>query len=70
MWDRRFKALNPQGSVDYYLPSEGVNQYLEALSSHGSYWYDPRFATFVLTQLFASNEDLEKTGREEMGTEE
>lgn len=32
--------------------------------------YDQRFATFVLTQLFASSEDLERTGREEIGMED
>lgn len=64
----------------------GLNQYLDALTSHGSYWVrfqvataeviadlgappqtDPRFSTFVLTQLFASSDDLARTGREEIG---
>lgn len=122
-WTRyRFNALNPNGCVDFYLPSEGMlfpscpssvdwkpsaraattklttfytpsagfNQYIDALSSHAGYWAclhffscltstvwltlalsqtDPRFSTFVLTQLFAGAEDLEKTGREEIATE-
>lgn len=34
----RFKALNPRGCLDFYLPSEGYNQYLDSLSAHGSYW--------------------------------
>lgn len=28
---------------------------------------DPRFSTFVLTQLFASTADLERTGRDQIG---
>ncbi|KAK4055033.1 hypothetical protein OIO90_003374 [Microbotryomycetes sp. JL221] len=68
--EQRFKALNPNGCVDFYLPAEGFNQYVEALSSHGAYWNDPRFSNFVLLQLFASSEDLERTGREEIGEEE
>lgn len=87
----RFKALNPNGCIDFFLPAEGFNQYVEALSSHGSYWVswslgapetaervlttrafvfaqnDPRFSNFVLLQLFAAEEDLERTGREEIG---
>lgn len=33
----RMRALNPQGCIDFYLPAEGLNQYVESLSSHGSY---------------------------------
>ncbi|ORY84668.1 DDHD domain-domain-containing protein [Leucosporidium creatinivorum] len=65
--EKRFNALNPNGCIDFYLPAEGFNQYLEALSSHGSYWTDPRFSTFVLTQLFASTADLQRTGRDQIG---
>ncbi|KAL8292387.1 hypothetical protein RQP46_000999 [Phenoliferia psychrophenolica] len=68
--EKRFKALNPRGCIDFYLPSEGYNQYLEALSAHGSYWYDQRFATFTLLSLFSSEEELEKNGREELGSED
>ncbi|KAM0791761.1 hypothetical protein ACM66B_004026 [Microbotryomycetes sp. NB124-2] len=68
--EQRFKALNPNGCVDFSLPAEGFNQYVEALSSHGAYWNDPRFSNFVLLQLFASNEDLERTGREQIGEED
>ncbi|KAK4702406.1 hypothetical protein P7C70_g3817, partial [Phenoliferia sp. Uapishka_3] len=67
--EKRFKALNPRGCLDFYLPSEGYNQYVDALSAHGSYWFDTRFATFCLLSLFASEEDLERTGREELGSE-
>ncbi|KAK4050662.1 hypothetical protein OIV83_003388 [Microbotryomycetes sp. JL201] len=65
--EQRFKALNPNGCIDFFLPAEGLNQYVEALSSHGAYWNDPRFSNFVLLQLFASSEELERTGREEIG---
>ncbi|GAA5896057.1 putative carboxylic ester hydrolase [Sporobolomyces salmoneus] len=65
--EQRMKALNPSGTVDYYLPAEGINQYVDALFSHGSYWDDPRFATFILSQLFASQEELERAVRDELG---
>lgn len=94
--EKRMKALNPSGCIDYFLPSDGINQYLDALTAHQDYWVslvfrlpftslpsapltqtrfisrqaDPRFSTFVLTQLFADESHLEKTGREEVGIEE
>ena len=43
---------------------------LESLSSHGSYWFDVRFHTFVLSQLFVGDEDLERSGREEMESDD
>ncbi|GAA6060583.1 hypothetical protein JCM10212_006818 [Sporobolomyces blumeae] len=67
--ERRFKALNPSGTVDYYLPAEGINQYLDALTAHQDYWEDRRFSTFVLTNLFSSQEELERAGRNEIGEE-
>ncbi|KAM0752102.1 hypothetical protein T439DRAFT_354980 [Meredithblackwellia eburnea MCA 4105] len=66
----RIDPLNPRGCLDYYLPVEGYSQYLEALTSHGSYWYDSRFATFILLSLFAAEEDLEKTRRDELGSDD
>ncbi|GAA5868001.1 hypothetical protein JCM3774_001562 [Rhodotorula dairenensis] len=68
--EKRMKALNPSGCIDYFLPSDGINQYLDALTAHQDYWADRRFSTFVLTQLFADESHLEKTGREEVGIEE
>ncbi|GAA6015612.1 hypothetical protein JCM11491_007174 [Sporobolomyces phaffii] len=65
--ERRMKALNPSGTVDYYLPAEGINQYLDALTAHQDYWEDKRFSTFILSQLFASQEELEKAVRDELG---
>jgi hypothetical protein len=47
-----------------------MNAYVDALYSHSSYWTDRRFSTFVLTQLFASSDELEKAGREEVGIAE
>lgn len=67
--EERFKALNPQGCIDFYLPSSSLNEYIDALTSHGGYWEDPRFATFVLTQLFADHELLARAGREHLGKE-
>ncbi|KDE07713.1 hypothetical protein MVLG_01987 [Microbotryum lychnidis-dioicae p1A1 Lamole] len=67
--EQRFKALNPQGCIDFYMPAEGINQYIDALSSHASYWSSDSVATFVLTQLFSPEDELARTGREEIGTD-
>ena len=45
--EQRMLALNPQGSIDFYMPAEGFSQYYDMLLSHASYWHDVRFATFV-----------------------
>ncbi|BGP01102.1 hypothetical protein JCM10021v2_004798 [Rhodotorula toruloides] len=65
--EKRMKALNASGTVDFYLPSEGISQYIDALTSHQNYWTDRRFSTFVLSQLFADDAHIELTGREEVG---
>lgn len=85
--EKRMKALNPSGTVDYFLPAEGcvvsslltrkisadrsvlcrINQYIDALTAHQDYWEDKRFSTFILTQLFSSQEELEKAVRDEIG---
>ena len=36
--EKRMKALNPSGCIDYFLPSDGINQYLDALTAHQDYW--------------------------------
>lgn len=48
-----FRALNPHGCIDFIYDSGGMNQYLDMLSAHVSYWTSKSFATFVLTQLFS-----------------
>lgn len=48
--EQRMLALNPQGSIDFYMPAEGFSQYYDMLLSHASYWHDVRFATFVGTR--------------------
>lgn len=45
--EARMLALNPQGSIDFDLQSEGFSQYYDMLLSHASYWTDVRFTTFV-----------------------
>ena len=45
--EARMLALNPQGSIDFFLTAEGYSQYYDMLVSHASYWGDVRFATFV-----------------------
>lgn len=58
--EARMLALNPQGSIDFYLSGEGFSQYWDMILSHASYWHDVRFATFLVTQLLASTEILQK----------
>ena len=60
--ERRFSALNPHGSVDFYLPSAGVSEYLDMITAHQSYWTDPSFAAFLLTEIFSTRLDLMRTG--------
>lgn len=55
--ERRFRALNPHGCIDFIYDSGGYNQYFDMLSAHISYWQSKSFATFVLLQLFS---DFEK----------
>ncbi|GAA5839354.1 hypothetical protein JCM9279_005915 [Rhodotorula babjevae] len=68
--EKRMRALNPGCSVDHFLPAEGLNAYIDAITAHGSYWTDQRFSTFVLTQLFSDPQRLEENGREQVGIEE
>ncbi|PWN47984.1 hypothetical protein IE53DRAFT_400894 [Violaceomyces palustris] len=51
--ERRFRALNPHGCIDFQLSSDGLSEYLDMLSAHVSYWTNDHFSTFVLTQLFS-----------------
>ncbi|GAA5980777.1 hypothetical protein JCM11641_002647 [Rhodosporidiobolus odoratus] len=76
--EKRMRALNPSGTIDYVLPAEGINQSASSLSykcaaaDHPATLLqtDRRFCTFILAQLFSSDTDLEKAGREEVGIEE
>ncbi|KIS00050.1 phospholipase [Cryptococcus deuterogattii 2001/935-1] len=60
--ERRFSALNPHGNVDFFLPSAGVNEYLDMLTAHLSYWTDSSFAAFLLTEIFSTRLDVMRTG--------
>jgi len=61
--EKRFKALNPHGTLDYVLPRQSnMSEYLEMLSAHATYWADPNLSSFILTELSASKEDLMRTG--------
>lgn len=68
--EQRMLALNPQGSIDFYMPAEGFSQYYDMLLSHASYWHDIRFATFLVTQLLASPERLNKAKKKREEEEE
>ncbi|KLT41457.1 hypothetical protein CC85DRAFT_247655 [Cutaneotrichosporon oleaginosum] len=61
--ERRFAALNPRGSVDFFLPSSGVNDYVDMITAHSNYWADPNFSAFILNETFATPEDDARTGR-------
>ncbi|CAE6351628.1 unnamed protein product [Rhizoctonia solani] len=61
--ERRFRALNPHGTIDFALPSEGtISDYVDMITAHGDYWADSSLATFVLMEIFARKEDLLRTG--------
>ncbi|CAE6504476.1 unnamed protein product [Rhizoctonia solani] len=65
--ERRFRALNPHGTIDFALPNEGtISDYVDMITAshraHGDYWADTNLATFVLTEIFARKEDLLRTG--------
>ncbi|KAF8312978.1 hypothetical protein DL93DRAFT_1212391 [Clavulina sp. PMI_390] len=60
--ERRFLALNPHGTLDFYLPGEGgISEYLDMLYAHSAYWNDPSFASFIQTEIFASKTDMVRT---------
>ncbi len=51
--ERRFRALNPHGCIDYHLSASiSLSGYLDMFGAHLSYWGHRDFAVFVLTQLF------------------
>ncbi|PWZ01625.1 hypothetical protein BCV70DRAFT_77849 [Testicularia cyperi] len=51
--ERRFRALNPHGCIDFHLSANiSLSGYLDMFSAHLAYWTHPDFANFVLTQLF------------------
>ncbi|EJD50770.1 hypothetical protein AURDEDRAFT_182151 [Auricularia subglabra TFB-10046 SS5] len=61
--ERRFAALNPHGTLDFYLPAEGgISEYIDMVTAHLSYWSDSTFASFVLAEIFAKHEDRLRTG--------
>lgn len=71
--ERRGSALNPHGSVDFYLPSAGPSEYLgkssacsfadiDMVTAHASYWADPSFAAFLVTEIFSTRLDMLRTG--------
>lgn len=60
--ERRFSALNPHGNIDFYLQSAGVSEYLDMITAHASYWADPAFSAFLLTEIFSTRLDLMRTG--------
>lgn len=74
--ERRFRALNPHGCIDYVIESGRVyqvrrrtraplahrqfTQYIDMLRAHMSYWTSVPFANFLLRQLIPKPE-LERT---------
>lgn len=65
--EARMRALNPLHRIDYYMPVEGysllstINQYAELMTAHMSYWTKVDFADFLITQLMADNDRLERS---------
>lgn len=60
--ERRFSALNPHGSIDFFLPSAGPSEYIDMITSHASYWTDASFAAFLVAEIFSTRLDLMRTG--------
>ena len=51
--ERRFRALNPHGCIDYHLSASiSLSGYIDMFGAHLAYWTHKDFAVFVLTQLF------------------
>lgn len=67
MAERRFAALNPRGSIDFYLPTISVNDYLDMITAHGNYWSDPNFAAFLLSETCSTpaSAETKSNGQEE-----
>lgn len=42
--------------ISFFLPkpATSISEYVDLLSAHGSYWTDPSFAAFLLTEVFAN----------------
>lgn len=65
--EARMRALNPLHRIDYYMPVESysllstINQYTELMTAHMSYWTKVDFADFLVTQLMADNDRLERS---------
>ncbi|KAG8888357.1 hypothetical protein FRB98_007932 [Tulasnella sp. 332] len=62
--ERRFLALNPHGTVDYYLPSGigSFGEYVDMITAHSSYWSQESLAAFVMAEIFATSADYLRTG--------
>lgn len=61
--ERRFLALNPHGTLDYYLPSGtgNISEYVDMITAHSAYWSDESLAAFVLAETFATSADYLRT---------
>lgn len=61
--ERRFLALNPHGTLDYYLPSGtgNISEYVDMITAHSAYWSDESLAAFVLAEIFATSADYLRT---------
>ncbi|KAG8905484.1 hypothetical protein FRB99_008880 [Tulasnella sp. 403] len=61
--ERRFAALNPHGTLDYYLPSGtgNISEYVDMITAHSAYWSDDSLAAFVLAETFATSADYLRT---------
>ncbi|KAL4399435.1 phospholipase [Malassezia pachydermatis] len=52
--ERRFRALNPNGCIDYVLDASmgmSISQYFDMFRSHMSYWTSASLANFLLHQI-------------------
>lgn len=49
----RFHAFSPLGNIDFTMGDPGLNEYLDMISAHTSYWTSQPFCKFVLSVLFS-----------------
>ncbi|CAO1616816.1 unnamed protein product [Parajaminaea phylloscopi] len=68
--ERRFRALNPHGTLDFYFSSSSGasaawgGEYISMLSAHNGYWTSNSFVSLVLTQLHSPGHGGAKDGEE------
>ncbi|KDN42398.1 hypothetical protein K437DRAFT_237777 [Tilletiaria anomala UBC 951] len=56
--EKRFRALNPFGCIDFVLDGQGFSEYLHMLTAHTSYWTSEAFNLLLLSCLFMDQQPV------------